>query len=62
MAIKEFLRKLNFEVKRREDTGVFALLEFYFPEAQSSDYDDDEDELSVGESYTSISAELRPEN
>ncbi len=62
MAIKEFLRKLNFEVKRREDAGVFALLEFYFPEAMSKEIDDEEDELMVGETYTSITGKLQPES
>ena len=54
MAIKEFFRKLNFEIKRRENTGMFALLEFYFP-------DDDEAELEVGESHVSVTGKLQPE-
>ncbi len=56
MAIKEFFRKLNFEIKRRENTGVFALLEFYFPEEKEGF-----EELEVGESQVSITGKLQPE-
>ena len=54
MAIKEFFRKLNYEIKRRENTGVFALLEFYFPEEKEGF-----EELDVGE--TQVSVKLQPE-
>lgn len=55
MAIKEFFRKLNFEIKRRENTNTFALVEFYFPN------DDNEVELDVGETHVSITGKLQPE-
>lgn len=54
MAIKEFFRKLNFEVERRKDAGIFALLEFYFPNENPEHLED----LPVGESITSVSANL----
>ena len=54
MAIKEFFRKLNYEIKRRENTGVFAFLEFYFPEEKEGF-----EELEVGE--TQVSVKLQPE-
>ena len=56
MAIKEFFRKLNFEINRRQNTGMFALLEFYFPG------DDEEPELEVGESHVSVTGKLQPES
>jgi len=56
MAIKEFFRKLNFEIKRRENTGMFALLEFYFPD------DNTDEELEVGESHVSVTGKLQPES
>ena len=53
MAIKEFFRKLSYEVKRREDTKSFVKSEFYFPDEA------DKAELEVGESHVSV--ELKPE-
>ena len=57
MAIKEFFRKLNFEINRRQNTTKFAVEEFYFP----SD-DDANVELEVGESHVSVTGKLSPEN
>ena len=57
MAIKEFFRKLNFEINRRENTNKFAVEEFYFP-----DENDIEKDLEVGESHVSVTGKLRPES
>lgn len=54
MAIKEFLRKLHYEIKRRENPETFALSEFYFPEEKEGFED-----LEVGE--TQVSIKLQPE-
>ena len=55
MAIKEFFRKLSFEVSKRNNPNEFSLTEFYFP------LDDEPQEIEVGESYVSVSAKLQPE-
>ena len=57
MAIKEFFRKLNFEINRRENTSKFAVEEFYFP-----DENDIEKDLEVGESHVSVTGKLWPES
>ena len=56
MAIKEFFRKLNFEINRRQNTSKFVVEEFYFPN------DDEEVELEVGETHVSVTGELRAES
>lgn len=56
MAIKEFFRKLNFEINRRQNTGRFALSEFYFP-----DEEEELEMLEVGETQVSITGKLQPE-
>ena len=56
MAIKEFLRKLSYEVKRREDTKSFAKSEFYFPDEQ-----EEIENLEVGETQVSVTGKLQPE-
>ena len=53
MAIKEFFRKLNIEVSKREDMDLFTLSEFYF-----LDNHDEHEELEVGESYVSVTGLL----
>ena len=56
MAIKEFLRKLSYEVRRREDTKNFAKTEFYFPDEQ-----EEMENLEVGETQISVTGKLQPE-
>ena len=56
MAIKEFFRKLSYEVKRREDAKSFAKAEFYFPDEQ-----EETENLEVGETHVSITGKLQPE-
>ena len=56
MVIKEILRKLSYEVKRRENTEEFAKAEFYFPSEQ-----EEVQNLEVGETQVSITAKLHPE-
>ncbi|MCR4881399.1 MAG: hypothetical protein K6A44_05540 [bacterium] len=56
MAIKEFLRKLSYEVKRRENTGDFARAEFFFTDEQ-----EEIENLEVGETHVSITGKLQPE-
>ena len=56
MALKEFFRKLNFEVKRRENAGVFAFFEFYSQEENPEMLED----LPDAETITSVSAYLQP--
>ena len=56
MAIKEFLRKLGYEVKRRENVSDFAKAEFYFPDEQ-----DEIENLEVGETHVSVTGKLQPE-
>ena len=55
MVVKDFLRKLSFEVSRRNNPQKFSLTEFYFPS------DDEPQEIEVGESLVSITAKLQPE-
>ena len=55
MAIKEFLRKLSFEVKKLENYADFQKAELFFP------MDDDVENLEVGETHVSITGKLQPE-
>ena len=56
MAIKEFLRKLSYEIKRREDVKSFANAEFYFPDEQ-----EEIENLEVGETHVSVTGKLQPD-
>ena len=56
MAIKEFLRRLSYEVKRRENAGDFARAEFFFTDEQ-----EEIENLEVGETHVSITGKLQPE-
>ena len=53
MAIKEFFRKLNYEVSKREDAKLFAMSEFDFLDSH-----DEHEELEVGETYVSVTGLL----
>ena len=53
MAIKEFFRKLNYEVSKREDPKSFALSEFDYLDSH-----DEHEELEVGETYVSVTGLL----
>ena len=54
--IKEFLRKLNFEVEKRNNPEFFSFTEFYFPA------ENEPQEIEVGESHVSITAKLQSES
>ena len=53
MVIKEFLRKLSFEVVKRNDINNFAIKDIYM-----LDNDDEHAELEVGESYISVTGKI----
>ncbi|MCQ2957736.1 MAG: hypothetical protein MJ180_02415 [Candidatus Gastranaerophilales bacterium] len=53
MVIKEFFRKLNIEVAKREKPELFTLSEFYF-----LDNHDEHEDLEVGETYVSVTGLL----
>ena len=52
MLLKEFLRKLSFEVNKRNDTQSFAMKDIYMLG------EDEHEELEVGESLVSITGNL----
>ena len=54
MAIKEFLRRLSYEVKRRENVENFAKAEFYFPDEM-----EEVENLEVGETQVSVTAKIQ---
>ncbi len=51
MALKEFFRRLNYEISKRENINLFTMSEFYF-----LDEKDEHEELEVGESFVSVTA------
>ena len=53
MTIKEFFRKLNYEVSKRENPKSFAMSEFDFLNLH-----DEHEELEVGETYVSVTGLL----
>ena len=52
MLLKEFLRKLSFEVNKRNDTKSFAMKDIYMLG------EDEHEELEVGESFVSVTGNL----
>ena len=56
VVVKNLLRKLNYEVGKRENLTKFAIQEFYFPTEQ-----EEIENLEVGETQVSITAQLHRE-
>ena len=54
MEIREFFRKLGFEINRREEASKFVAAEFYFPTEQ-----EEIENLEVGETHVSVTAQLQ---
>jgi len=52
MAIKEFLRKLSFEISKRDKTNNFAMKDIYMLG------DDEHANLEVGESFISMTGKM----